>query len=357
MFPEHFVAEQLLTYTRPGDQVFDPFCGRGTTVFESLLNDRPAAGSDVNPVAVCISRAKAAAPTYRDVVGRLASLEEEFRSSVRTAAAPTPFFEACYESSTLSEILFLREALNWQTDHVDGFIAAMMLGCLHGESHRSGLYLSNRMPRTISTKPEYSVKWWNERELRPPRRDTFDVLSRLAAFRYQMSPARRHGKVRMGDARSVATTFPELHGQVQLVVTSPPYLNTTDYAEDQWLRLWFLGGAPVPKQGLHPDDRHRKADAYWDFLAEAWRGLGPLLAPNATMVVRIGGAALTKEDLWDGLHRTLAGGLPGFIVQPIHDGITSSIPAREVSAFRSTPPRSKVEHDFAFRVIGTESRA
>jgi hypothetical protein len=37
MFPEQFVAEQLLKHTVMGDLVFDPFCGRGTTIFESLL--------------------------------------------------------------------------------------------------------------------------------------------------------------------------------------------------------------------------------------------------------------------------------------------------------------------------------
>jgi DNA modification methylase len=53
MFPEDFVARQLFAYTRRGDVVFDPFCGRGTTIFESLLNGRRAAGVDINPVAAC----------------------------------------------------------------------------------------------------------------------------------------------------------------------------------------------------------------------------------------------------------------------------------------------------------------
>jgi DNA modification methylase len=59
MFPESFVQKQLLAYSRPGDKVFDPFCGRGTTILEGLLNDRNAIGSDINPVGACISGAKA----------------------------------------------------------------------------------------------------------------------------------------------------------------------------------------------------------------------------------------------------------------------------------------------------------
>jgi hypothetical protein len=36
--------------------------GRGTTVLESLLNDRKGLGCDTNPVAFCLSKAKADAP-------------------------------------------------------------------------------------------------------------------------------------------------------------------------------------------------------------------------------------------------------------------------------------------------------
>jgi len=78
MFPEQFVAKQLLAYTERGDTVFDPFCGRGTTVFESLLNGRHASGVDINPVAACIAGAKADAPRLRNVKARLAELKIAF---------------------------------------------------------------------------------------------------------------------------------------------------------------------------------------------------------------------------------------------------------------------------------------
>jgi malic enzyme len=58
VFPEAFV-EKHLAASRFHGVVFDPFCGRGTTVFEALLNDREAAGCDLHPVAVCITGASA----------------------------------------------------------------------------------------------------------------------------------------------------------------------------------------------------------------------------------------------------------------------------------------------------------
>jgi len=50
-----YLIEQL---SEPGEIVIDPMCGSGTTGVESLLLDRRAALSDVNPLAVLISKVK-----------------------------------------------------------------------------------------------------------------------------------------------------------------------------------------------------------------------------------------------------------------------------------------------------------
>ena len=348
MFPEQFVEHQLLSFTSPGELVFDPFCGRGTTVFESLLKGRRAAGSDVNAVAVCITSAKAAAPPFSDIISRIEVLEDLYFSAPHDYEAPTPFFEVCFENRTLNEILFLREELDWQYDAVDCFVAAVMLGILHGESHRSEYCLSNRMPRTISTKPDYSVRWWSQRQLIPPRRPVFDTLRKAAAFRYRMPPAASRGVVRQADARCAGSEFAELSGEVKLVVTSPPYIDTTDYAEDQWLRLWFLGGKPKPELRKNRDDRHTVEEEYWKFLAESWMGLVSMMAANATIVIRIGGTKLSKVELFEGLLVGLDAAFEGWTLQPLHEGVTSSIRPRETTAFRRGPSKVRVEHDFVF---------
>ena len=348
MFPEQFVEQQLLTYTSPGDLVFDPFCGRGTTVFESLLKNRKAAGTDINSVAACIASAKANAPVLAKLIKRIDALESLYSSETAEYEAPSPFFASCFEVETLREILFLRDNLKWKRRSTDCFLAAVMLGILHGESHRSEYCLSNRMPRTISTKPEYSMRWWAERNLTPPRRFVFETLRKAVVFRYRMPPATEKGIVRQSDARSAGTRFPDLHGKVKLVVTSPPYLDTTDYSEDQWLRLWFLGGAAKPTIRLNKDDRHTKPAAYWDFLREVWSGVKPLLAQKSTIVVRIGGAKFTKKELCDGLTSTLKEALNEHRVKPLHEGRTSTIRARETSAFRPGLKKANVEHDFVY---------
>jgi hypothetical protein len=348
MFPEDFVERHVLAHTKRGDFVFDPFCGRGTTVFQSLLMNRPSAGIDINPVAACVSGAKAEPPSLIAILRRLEKLERGFSRRKKVRPAPNAFFECCFHHKTLQQILYLRESLAWRQNKVDRFIAAMLLGALHGESHRSDRYLSNRMPRTISTKPEYSIRWWDERNLDPPERDAFIVLREAARFRYRIEPAALTGVIRQGDARKSAAIFPALRGKVRLIITSPPYLDVTDYAEDQWLRLWFLGGAPHPNAGQFSDDRLTDKDAYWGFLTQVWHGIASMFAREARIVIRIGGR-LPRDELCEGLKTTLRAALRDRRVTMRSAPLTTEVKGRQTNIFRPGA-RPSIEHDFVFSV-------
>jgi hypothetical protein len=169
---------------------------------------------------------------------------------------------------------------------------------------RSPRYLSNQMPRTISTKPAYSVRWWQARNLRPPHRDAFALLRSEAAVRYARGTPTGTATVVLGDMRGLPTALKE-RAPARLVVTSPPYLDVTSFEEDQWLRLWFLGGPPEPHRGrISRDDRHEQRGSYWLMIADMWRALGPLVEDKGHVVVRIGGKGLTARQLVDGLEAT-----------------------------------------------------
>jgi hypothetical protein len=114
MFPPSFVERYVLAFTEPGDIVFDPFCGRGTAIFESLLLGRYAYGVDINPVAACVSAAKAAPPLRRSVERRVEDLRVEYGNHGDIAVPDSEFFRLCYAADTLRQICFLREQLEWR---------------------------------------------------------------------------------------------------------------------------------------------------------------------------------------------------------------------------------------------------
>ncbi len=244
MFPESFAQHWIEALSKPGDLVLDPFSGRGTAPFQALLSGREAIGSDINPVAFCLTRAKTNAPAAAALKRRITLLQRNFIASEWAASAESQpeFFQVAYAASTLRQLMYLREELRWRSSRVDCMLAALVLGSLHGESERSPSYLSNQMPRTISTKPAYSVRFWRRHGYVAPEREVFTFLRSRVDFRYESEPPKLRAATHECDFRRL----PEHLGMFQpkLVVTSPPYLDTTNFEEDQWLRLWFLGGPP-----------------------------------------------------------------------------------------------------------------
>jgi len=153
------------------------------------------------------------------------------------------------------------------------------------------------------------------------------------------------GRVVEGDARRACTLLKAYRGRVKLVVTSPPYLDITDYHEDQWLRLWLLGGPVRPIVGQGRDDRHRRVEAYWQFLAEAWAGVAPLLHRSCQVVVRIGGTRLSREELRSGLLISLNSTGRKFTLAESRQTESRNGQRR---TFQPTRANASVEHDFRF---------
>jgi site-specific DNA-methyltransferase (cytosine-N4-specific) len=61
-YPARFIPQIPLTFiklfTREGETVLDPMCGCGTTLVEAFLNNRNAIGNDLNPLAALITKVK-----------------------------------------------------------------------------------------------------------------------------------------------------------------------------------------------------------------------------------------------------------------------------------------------------------
>jgi hypothetical protein len=347
MFPESFVRRNLLAWSRPKDVILDPFSGRGTTVLESVLNGRKGLGCDINPVAVCLSRAKADPPQLDEIRDRLTLLEKKSRAHRSTPPeADNEFFAMCFHEKTLQQLSFLKKNLDWRDDRVDRFVSALALGCLHGESHRTELCFSNRMPRTISTKPAYSVRWWRKHGCTAPERDVFSILKKSADYRYQSALPLIRGRVVEGDARRASALLSSYRSKVKLIITSPPYLDITDYHEDQWLRLWFLGGAQRPIAGQGKDDRHRRIEEYWKFQRETWLGVAPLLQDSAQVVIRIGGTRMSGEELRAGLlHSLNASGRTFRLIETRQTAIRNG----QRRVFQKMPEKPRLEYDFRFK--------
>ena len=81
-----FFIERL---TRPGDLVYDPFMGRGTTLLEAIFLGRRAAGCDVSPLSAILLTPRLAPPSLEQIQRRLNEINLEVRGNI--AGRPARF--------------------------------------------------------------------------------------------------------------------------------------------------------------------------------------------------------------------------------------------------------------------------
>jgi len=236
-----FFIERL---TKPKDRVYDPFMGRGTTPVEAALLGRVPLGNDINPLSTVMTRPRLEPPT-------LSRVETRLREIPLDDPADTPEdLLAFYHPETLRGISSIKKYLKERRhagvlDPIDRWIALVALNRLTG--HSSGFFSVYTLPpnQAVSAKSQRKI---NERRSQvPPRRDVVKIILKKSRqlLKDVTIPAREMLARVSPDAQLLtgpADATPQLpSNSIDLVVTSPPFLNVVQYATDNWLRCWFLG--------------------------------------------------------------------------------------------------------------------
>ena len=239
-----FFIERL---TSPGDPVYDPFMGRGTTPLEAALLGRVPIGCDLNPLSAVLLAPRLAPPT-------LAQIREVLADVDFTDAGECPEeLLTFYHPETLREICALKKHLLRRADEgrltaTDAWIRMVAVNRLTG--HSPGFFSVYTMPPNQAVSVESQRRINARRSQAPPRRNVPAlILAKSRALLRDCDEATR--RVLAGAApngrllTSRAAATPELEsGSIALVVTSPPFLDVVDYAGDNWLRCWFCGIDP-----------------------------------------------------------------------------------------------------------------
>jgi hypothetical protein len=288
-----FFIERL---TGEGDLVLDPFMGRGTTVIESVLLNRNAAGNDVNPLSPMLVSPRLNPPAIGAIEERLHDLNLQ-----RSGALPGDLL-TFYHPDTLRELCALRE--HWigkaaGPDPVDGWIRMTATNRLTG--HSPGFFSVYTLPpnqavtvkrqRLINEKrgqtPEYrDVRKLILRKSKSLLKDVTDA-DRLSGRRY--GPGVNLG---VGSADRLDHMADE---SVALVVTSPPFLNVVQYATDNWLRCWFNG----IDSGQIPIWNFRSVADWQAAMARVFTELRRVLKPGGHVAFEVGEVKNGKVKLED----------------------------------------------------------
>jgi hypothetical protein len=274
-------------FTSPGDVVYDPFMGRGTTVVEAALSGRTPVGCDINPLSAILAAPRLAPPTLHEVVARLASLDFSM------AVSYPKELEIFYHPDTLREICALREYLLGRErrgclDGIDRWIRMVAVNRLTG--HSPGFFSVYTLPPNQAASLDAQAKINASRDQVPPRREVRALIatktrSLLAdcdsATRATLLRAAQRATLLTGPARST----PQLKsGSVSLVVTSPPFLDVVNYAADNWLRGWFCGIDTAEVR----ISMHKKLPDWQAAMTDVFQELARVVRPGGHIAFEVG---------------------------------------------------------------------
>jgi len=296
MFPLDFPLS-VLEGARQPQLVLDPFAGRGTTLYAARLRGLPSAGIDSNPVAIAISQAKLVLVTPEEIMSAASDILQEVATP--SCVPEGEFWRLAYHPEVLHDLCRLREGLlRDASTPARKALRAIILGALHGPLARTTpSYLSNQSPRTYAPKPAYAVRFWTGRGLYPPKVDVLEVIDRRARRYYGHNlPPTTSDAVQADSRQQESYRFVKAMGQVSWVITSPPYLGMRTYRQDQWLRLWFLGGPPCPDYRIEGQLSHANLEAFANDLRQVWRHVASVCHGGAQLVIRFGAINSRKVD-------------------------------------------------------------
>ncbi len=228
--------------TEPGDIVYDPFSGRGTTAVEAALHGRSVIANDVNPLSSILTQPRLELPDLDDIEARLESLR--LKGKQKKDIDLTMF----YHRDTERELLALRNYLikrraDYTEDATDRWIRMVATNRLTG--HSPGFFSVYTLPPNQATTPENQVRINERLKQKPEYRDIRDLILRKSKqLQGKLTPQQRDNLHAAAETAtfmedSAASTLGIPTECVKLTVTSPPFLDVVQYAKDNWLRCWF----------------------------------------------------------------------------------------------------------------------
>ena len=293
----------------PDGIVFDPFCGSGTVLVESRLAARKSYGVDINPLAVMLARVKSQGATpsqLRMMVSMARAIAESAdtrRREKRGASRRYPDEDVqLFEPHVLLELDGLREGLRIAQEQessgqfVHDALRLVLSSILVKVSRKAGDSSSAYVPRRLAA--GFTILLFEQKAA--------ELAKRVDSYTKRLPSHAPIAWVQQGDARRL-DTIP--NASAHLVLSSPPYVGTYDYADHHRLRQRWLGLRTTDTQRMQRDEvgarRHIKTmqrdDVVYLFqedLTNVLRAASAKLLPNGKVALLIADSVVGGEPVW-----------------------------------------------------------
>jgi len=232
------IAHHLVeTFVPANGSMLDPFAGVGTIPFEAALSGKLAYGIDISLPAYYISAAKVASPSGDDCQRYIAALEH-FILNNRVSVAElenTRIFgfnktlAEYYQEETLKEILLARRFVkeHFPVTPAEMLVVASLFHILHGNRPYA---LSRRSHPIVPYAPTGEFIYKNLVE------KLKEKVSR--SYKEDLPLNFKPGRIFHQDITHI---WPQEINNLDAIITSPPFFDSTRFYLANWIRIWFSG--------------------------------------------------------------------------------------------------------------------
>ena len=279
------IAHQLVRIFVPeGGSVLDPFAGVGTIPLEAALQGKKSYGFELSPAAFVTANAKLQPVQQAECENVVLTLADFIRDNppakedleeARTFGFNGKLVEY-YETRTLNEILSARRYFFLYPPRTapEMLVNGSLLHLLHGNRPYA---LSRRSHPLTPYKPA------GEFEYRSLPEHLLDKVRKT--LRHELTENFVPGKIFLQDSTG---WWPREIGDLDAVITSPPFFASTRFYLANWLRLWFAGWTQQDferKPLAFVEERQKKG---FDVYSPIFRQARERLKPHGTFVLHLG---------------------------------------------------------------------
>ncbi len=246
-YPAKFIpqlAQRLIVEnSNNGDIIIDPFSGSGTTVLESIVNQRIGKGTDINEIATLIAKVKTTpinpillskefTKFYFDITNRLNGQYDYYLKEALEKIPKNERIDYWFKTETKNKLaILLTKILENQNNDIRDFFLVAFAQIL--KSCSIWMQKSVKPTRDLKKKDYDPIKsFFNQTNKMIKKNEEFNkILNERVKQNID-----NYREVKCQDARNL----PCENDKATLIVTSPPYVTSYEYADlHQLPLLWF----------------------------------------------------------------------------------------------------------------------
>lgn len=226
-YPARFIPQIprafIQLFTKEGDTILDPFCGCGTTLVESTLLKRNSIGNDFNPLATLLSKVKTTSLSDKQLI-KIDSLIKLIEARIKKnnlkesdlPKLPSRNISKLFSKEMLKELQVIKNIVKTVEADDKNLYNYLLIA------------LSATIRAIIESENGDNILGIFERKL-----NQMNNLMR----EYRENVYKTDIKLINGDARKLDISSES----VDLIVTSPPYVNALDYYRVHMYNMLWLG--------------------------------------------------------------------------------------------------------------------